>query len=260
MVQSAVLRNLQRRCRDLRVTRAAAPGTRLARISGKSIAEDGIMSMVNKVKSLGARAVMGDSDVRALLEKDHDEARELAQQMCEANGQRRRALLGRLKPILTAHSRAEERAVYGALLQVRKQEPDTLAQEGFVEHGLVDELLAKLAALEPANDVWLAHAKVLRELLEHHIDEEQTDTFAELGNHFTREELVAMGERFTREKAAILRGTAATQQRKTPVRAPARAAKSRKTAASKRAQSPRRASSAKTRSSATPRKSARAKR
>jgi hypothetical protein len=219
------------------------------------------MSIVNKVKSLGARAMMADADVRALLENDHDEARELAQQMCEASGQRRLALLGRLKPILTAHSRAEERAVYTALLQVRKQEPDTLAEEGFVEHGLVDELLAKLAALEPATDVWLAHAKVLKELLEHHIDEEQTDTFAELGNHFTREELVAMGKRFAREKTAILRGTASTQQRKAPVRAPSRAAKSRKTAAaSKRAQPARRASSAKTRSRTTARKSARAKR
>jgi hypothetical protein len=227
------------------------------------MAEDGFMSIVNKVKSLGARAVMGDSDVRALLEKDHDEARELAQQMCEASGQRRLALLGRLKPILTAHSRAEERAVYSALLQVRQQEADTLAEEGFVEHSLVDELLAKLAVLQPATDVWIAHAKVLKELLEHHIDEEQTDTFAELGNHFTREELVAMGQRFVREKNAILRGTASTQQRKAPVRAATRAAKPRKTAAaSKRAQPARarRASGAKTRSRTTTRKSARAKR
>src|SRR4051812_16790949 len=103
------------------------------------------MSIVNKVKSLGARAVMGDADVRALLEKDHDEARMLAQQMCDASGMRRKALLARLTPVLIAHSRAEERAVYDALLQVRKaQESHTLAQEGYVEHSLVDELLGKL--------------------------------------------------------------------------------------------------------------------
>ena len=212
------------------------------------------MSIVNKVKSLGARAVMGDTDVRALLEKDHDEARALAQQMCDASGMRRMALLGRLKPILTAHSRAEERAVYAALLQVRGAEPPhTLAQEGYVEHGLVDELLAKLAALDPASDVWLAHAKVLKELLEHHIDEEQTDTFAELGNYFSRDELVAMGERFQREKAAILDGAQSPRQRSVAARVPAaRKATPRKAPAAKRAKrsDTRRASGAKTRSRA----------
>ena len=224
------------------------------------------MSIVNKVKSLGARATMGDADVRALLEKDHDEARALAQQMCDASGMRRMALLGRLKPILTAHSRAEERAVYDALLQVREDaSPRTLAQEGYVEHTLVDELLAKLAALDPATDVWLAHAKVLKELLEHHIDEEQTDTFAELGDYFSRDELAVMGERFQREKAAILGGAQSSRQRSVAARVPvARAATPRKTTAPKRAKrtSVRRASGAKTRSrpTASARKSTRGKR
>jgi len=208
------------------------------------------MSIVNKVKSLGARTMMGDADVRALLEKDHDEARALAQQMCDATGMRRMALLGKLKPILTAHSRAEERAVYDQLLQVRQaQSSHTLAEEGSVEHGIVDELLAKLAAMEPATDTWLAHAKVLKELLEHHIDEEQTDTFAELGEHFSREELNAMGERFQREKAAIMRGTGSSRQRSAAV--PKKRSAARKVATKRAAASPaRRASGAKARAAA----------
>ena len=218
------------------------------------------MSIVNKVKSLGARAVMAEGDVRALLEKDHDEARELAHRMCEASGAARRtALLARLKPALTAHSRAEERAVYNALLQVRQAEPPrTLAQEGYVEHGLVDQLLAKLAASDAGTEVWLAHAKVLRELLEHHIEEEQSDIFAELGNYFSREELAELGVRFQREKLAILRGTASLQQRTAPARSRAKPAKPAATRARK--STARRAGGAKARTPPTARKRARAKR
>jgi hypothetical protein len=54
--------------------------------------------------------------------------------------------------------------------------------------------------------MWKAKAKVLNELLSHHVDEEQSDIFAELGEYFDSEELAAMGTRFLADKAAILRG------------------------------------------------------
>ena len=172
------------------------------------------MSMVNKVKAMGARATMDDDDVRARLKKDHDRFRELAKQMCEGESaaSRRRAML-ELKPNLVGHARAEERSVYDALIAVRTaQEAHTLAREGYVEHSLADELLTRVGELDPTAEEWLAHAKVLRELLNAHIDEEESDTFAELGANFSDEELTSMGARFEREKSAIRRGEASKEQ------------------------------------------------
>src|SRR4051812_19228100 len=164
------------------------------------------MSIINKVKSLGARTTMADDDVRTLLTSDHDEAREFAAQMCESNQARQRqAAFAKLKPALTAHSRAEERGGYDALIAVRGgQSAHEIAQEGYVEHGIVDELLAKLSAGNASSDAWLAHAKVLKELLEHHIDEEQSDTYAELGRHFSRDQLEQMGMNFLQEKSTVM--------------------------------------------------------
>jgi hemerythrin superfamily protein len=164
------------------------------------------MSLVNKVKSLTARATMDGEDVRSLLIKDHDEAKTIAQQMHETSSpSRRKALLDKLKPALTAHSRAEERVVYDALLRVRADDPShVLADEGYVEHSLVDELLTTLSSSDTASDRWKANAKVLHELLEHHIEEEQSDVFAKLGDHFDRDKLKAMGGQFLRDKATIL--------------------------------------------------------
>ena len=164
------------------------------------------MGMVNKVKSLGARATMGDEDIRSRLETDHDRFKELVGQMCETRqASRRQALLGELKPLVTAHARAEERTAYDALLKARAgQPPHTLAQEGYVEHALVDDLFAKMQNVSADTDAWLAHARVLRELLTTHIAEEESETFAELGAHFSRDELDTMGARFEREKTSVL--------------------------------------------------------
>jgi hypothetical protein len=46
-----------------------------------------------------------------------------------------------------------------------------------------------------------AHFTVVKELLEHHIDEEHTEMFKQLGEHFSSEELAAMAERFEADKA-----------------------------------------------------------
>lgn len=188
------------------------------------------MSIVKQVKALGARATMGDDDVRALLVNDHDEAREYAAQMCDGKQARQRmAALARLRPALTAHSRAEERVVYAALLSVRANaEARILSHEGFVEHGIVDELLAKLASTDAGTELWAAHAKVCKELLEHHIDEEQSSIFADLGDNFSRDQLALMGERFLQEKAAVMRALAAGED------APARAPRKRRSKAAAR--------------------------
>jgi hypothetical protein len=181
------------------------------------------MTAVNKVKSLAARATMAHDDVRALLEKDHDEAKELLERIFSADQSRRRmSLLMQLKTALTAHSRAEENAVYERMLKTKSSDSQELADEGYVEHRIVDHLLAELAGGDSGSTRWLATAKVLKELVHHHIDEEQTDTFAELGEHFDADQLATMGTAFLRTKAAILERqatgpSAGRKARKAPV-------------------------------------------
>jgi len=89
------------------------------------------MTIVNKMKSLSARATMADDDVRSYLEKDHDEAKELLGKIVSATrGNRRLALLNQLKAALTAHSRAEESAVYQPMLTAKSADSHDLANEG----------------------------------------------------------------------------------------------------------------------------------
>ena len=172
------------------------------------------MTIANTIKSAGARLIMGDDDVRALLKKDHDEVKDLLSGLVDGGqGRSRATLLERLKKNLTAHSRAEEQVVYDALIRQRAdKDVHVLGEEGYVEHGAVDDLLTRISRLEAGTDLWLAHAKAIREMLEHHISEEQNEIFAELGNLFSSEELVAMGDQFLRRKARVLARQAPKKQ------------------------------------------------
>jgi len=157
------------------------------------------MDMIEKVRS--TLGTYDGNDVRALLKADHDVLRELAQQLADAGSSpQRRSLLGKLKPLLVAHSRAEEQSVYVPLTQVRDSPDARLAgSEGAVEHFLADTVLARLdAAHDASTDMWRAHAKVLHEMLEHHIKEEESDVFEALGEHFSADERSAMAANFAR--------------------------------------------------------------
>jgi hemerythrin superfamily protein len=160
------------------------------------------MSVFEKMRStLGAYP---DTDVRGLLHADHVRIRELALQLAEAeSAPRRKALLRELKPLLTAHSRSEESAVYTPLMELRNSPDSRMAgNEGMVEHNLADIVLERLAKTSDASSyMWQAHAKVLHESLEHHIKEEESELFEELGEHFSDAEREAMAGEFLRGKA-----------------------------------------------------------
>lgn len=155
------------------------------------------MDVVEKVRS--TLGTYSGADVRALLKADHETIRELAKALADAkSGPQRRSLLARLKPLLTAHARAEEQAVYVPLTRLEAS-PDSrlVGSEGAVEHFLVDIVLEKLdAARDATTDMWRAHATVLQELLEHHVKEEESELFEELGEHFTADEREAMAVQF----------------------------------------------------------------
>ena len=150
----------------------------------------------------------GDDDIRTKLHEDHKLFRELTKQACEGTTSTSRAnAFNKLKPLLTAHARAEEATVYMPMVKLRKsKEAKDHGNEGFVEHTLVDALVEHMSVTRPAgaSDMWRARAQVRRELLDHHIDEEEREVFAELGENFDGEQRAAMAEKFEELKAEIL--------------------------------------------------------
>jgi hypothetical protein len=73
--------------------------------------------------------------------------------------------------------------------------------EGYQEHHIADVLTRELHALATDDERWGAKFKVLKESLEHHIQEEEGDMFRKARGIFSREDLRALGARMTQMKA-----------------------------------------------------------
>ena len=90
--------------------------------------------------------------------------------------EKREHLFVRVQALLISHARAEEEVVYRRL---RARLPDEVKlHEAYEEHRLSDVLLQELAADCPGDEGWSAKARVLSELVRHHIKEEELQIFA----------------------------------------------------------------------------------
>ena len=139
----------------------------------------------------------------SIIRRDHAELLKQAKAMSTAGDDAQaRAIYTSLKALLVAHSRAEEAVVYRALNQLGLEAIRKATQEGEVEHSLCDHLMTKLARGKPASALWQARARVVYELLEHHLEEEHQEMLPLLSRHFDEPQRAAMAQRFEARKAA----------------------------------------------------------
>lgn len=136
-----------------------------------------------------------------LLKQDHDDARTiLLDALAAAESSGARDLVLELATMLQAHSRAEETVFYAGLKSTSEEGKDD-ANEGTVEHHVVDMMLAEIKnTIGRDKDMDRARLQVLMELLEHHIDEEENEMFELARDQLDDQTLSTMAERFQSEK------------------------------------------------------------
>src|SRR4029078_98177 len=105
----------------------------------------------------------------------------------------------RIKSELELHTHIEETIFYPAL--EKPEQTHDLTLEAYEEHKVVKSLLAELGVAKTANDEWQAKAKVLRENVEHHVEEEENELFGKADDVLSDQEIEDMGERMEAEKA-----------------------------------------------------------
>lgn len=156
------------------------------------------------VKSVSARVLPArPHDAVKLLEKDHRRFERLMKEGEETTARaskRRRDILGTLAVEIAAHERKEEKVLYPALK--RHREARDIVLEGYQEHHVADVLVKELHELATDNEQWGAKFKVLKESLEHHIEEEESQMFPAARQVLTREELRELGVRMRAMKNA----------------------------------------------------------
>lgn len=143
--------------------------------------------------------------IDTLIRKDHTALLKQAKAMSTTDKPAQaRASYNALKALLVAHSRAEEAVVYRALDKLGMATVREATQEGEVEHSLCDHLMAQLAKGKADSALWKARAKVVYELLDHHIEEEHQEMLPLLDKHFDAAQRAALAQRFEARKTALM--------------------------------------------------------
>jgi hemerythrin-like domain-containing protein len=127
------------------------------------------------------------SETIELLKEDHNKIRKQISVLLEKDAtlRKKRQAFSRLVPILESHCEREEAVVYNFMKNCG-EDLKKMALEGETEHSLGDRLVHQLKNTTLNPDTWHARAKVLGELLKHHIDEEEKDVFPKLKKHLDR--------------------------------------------------------------------------
>jgi hemerythrin-like domain-containing protein len=145
-------------------------------------------------------------DAITLLKTDHDKVKKLLNELettTERGVKIRSELFATIKGELTVHEAIEEEIFYPELKAHPKAKDIVL--EGFQEHHVVDLLMGELESLDVTDESWGAKAIVMKENIEHHIEEEEGEMFKIARRVFDAAELDDLGKRMSARKESAQR-------------------------------------------------------
>jgi hemerythrin superfamily protein len=140
-----------------------------------------------------------------LLKEDHQKVKKMLAELestTERGVKTREELFTRLKQELVVHEAIEEEIFYPAL----KEHPKTkeIALEGYEEHHVVDTVMAEIESVAYDDEKWGAKFTVMKENLEHHIEEEEGEMFKQARDVFDHQELEDLGARMEIRKKELM--------------------------------------------------------
>jgi hemerythrin-like domain-containing protein len=172
------------------------------------------MSVTTKVKS-AAKSVMKaispaegtpqDTDLLDTLKHEHDEVKGLLADLEDADSSaQRKSLVKKIELALVPHTKAEQKVLYEAIIALKDKDAQEDGHEGFIEHDLAAKTLKKLGSISnAASPEHKAAAKVLKELVEHHIDEEESNVWRDARANFSDDRRKQMNAAYLGAKARV---------------------------------------------------------
>lgn len=136
-----------------------------------------------------------------LLKQDHKKVSGIFENLeptTERGVKTREELFAQLKQELDIHARIEEEIFYPAIKEAKETRDITL--EAYEEHNVVKQLLAELDELPKSDETWGAKLKVLKENVEHHVEEEEDEMFPSAREVLSTEQIEELGTRMEAAK------------------------------------------------------------
>jgi hemerythrin superfamily protein len=141
-----------------------------------------------------------------LLKEQHDEVSKLFEKferLGDRATQERRRIFIMIADRLSAHASIEEEYFYPS---AKSDETEDLLRESVEEHLAVKRLIADLLDMEPEDANFDAKMKVLKEDVEHHVEEEETALFPLVRKILDADQLLALGVQMKAEFDELMEG------------------------------------------------------
>ncbi|MFP5225897.1 MAG: hemerythrin domain-containing protein [Actinomycetota bacterium] len=144
------------------------------------------------------------SDAIVMLKEDHKRFREMFRQMDDLKsegGPRLEALMAEICHELTTHGKLEEEIFYpAAVLGVTDQ---GIIHEADEEHHIAELLMGEILGSSPDEPRYIAKCTVLKELVLHHIEEEEEDLFPKVREAAGRARLQEIGQQMAERRKEL---------------------------------------------------------
>ena len=139
-------------------------------------------------------------DAITLLKEDHKNVNHLFAEL--EKGARKGDTGARILEQLEVHTRIEEEIFYPAVREVADEKAQEMIKEAYEEHRLAKDLIGELKGREPGEEMYDAQFKVLRENIEHHVEEEENEMFPHI-RPLMRDQLTVLGTRMQARKREL---------------------------------------------------------
>ena len=136
-----------------------------------------------------------------IIKSDHKVVMELFEQLEASADEEKIHLIEKVVQELLLHTIAEEEVLYKRLRASDELRDDILAAE--VEHSLIERLANEIMSSSPDDELCDARLMVLRELLEHHVEEEEQELLPAAQSVIDAAEAESLGEEMLARKAAL---------------------------------------------------------
>lgn len=113
-----------------------------------------------------------------ILKQDHKKVTALLDEILETSERstkNREQLFTEVKDSLDRHAKTEEDLLYPLLKEIKESHLQTT--ESYEEHSLMKIVLKELSSLATNHEDWLGKLKTLKDVVEHHVEEEEKTLF-----------------------------------------------------------------------------------
>lgn len=128
-------------------------------------------------------------DILQEIKSEHDEFRKLILKIEKASSQKKKSLFDELNIKVHGHHEAEEKILFKDVKSRTDKEGKDVVLEMVEEHNLATYQLSLLDRTSTENETWDAKFSVLKEVLTHHMDEEESELFKQAREVLSKEEL-----------------------------------------------------------------------